>query len=156
MPKALDVINEIIRRSHARGKPVTNLEMQKLAYFAHGWCLALSGGKPLIDGEPFQAWRFGPVLPGINRAFKEYGTSAIPLEHPLSKTPELTDDLAELIELVLDVYGGYTSHELVGMCHDPKGPWYKIYHDVGTPSKMPDRDICSYFISKLDEESENG
>lgn len=148
MAKALDVANEIIRRSHARGKPVSNLELQKLAYFAHGWYLALSDGQPLIDGEPFEAWRFGPVMPGLYRAFKGYGTEPIPLDHPLSKTPELPDDLGQLIDRILEVYGQYAPYELVGLSHDPDGPWRRIYHDPDAPAKIPDRDITAYFQTK--------
>lgn len=155
MLTALCIWNEILRRTDRRGQSCTVTRMQKLAYFAHGWHLALSDGQPLIPGEPFEAWRFGPAMPGHHRAFSCYGNDPIPLDHPLSKTPPVRDDVGDFIERILDVYGDYTPYELVGLSHDPEGPWYKIYHDPSVSAKIPDVEIWAYFRSKMNERGQN-
>ena len=54
-----------------RGDLMTNLRLQKLLYFAQGWHLARFG-RPLFDAS-IEAWPYGPVVPEVYRAYKEYG-----------------------------------------------------------------------------------
>ena len=77
---ALQLASELIRRQKLRGKSLTNLSIQKLAYFCHGWNLAIFE-TPLID-EQFEAWRFGPVLPSVYHKLKVFSSNNIPADHP--------------------------------------------------------------------------
>src|SRR5438552_18215648 len=72
-PKA--IANFFIETAAAEGKKLTPLQLIKLVYFAHGWYLGLTG-EPLID-EPPEAWRYGPVIPSLYHALKDYGNGAI-------------------------------------------------------------------------------
>ncbi len=56
-------------------EPVTHMRLQKLLYYAQGWALA-SRGEGLFAGE-IQAWRHGPVTPGVYATFKKYGGGTI-------------------------------------------------------------------------------
>jgi uncharacterized phage-associated protein len=56
-------------------KFITPMKLQKLVYFAHGWCLALAD-KPLIN-EKIEAWQYGPVVSSLYREFKKYGNEGI-------------------------------------------------------------------------------
>ncbi|MEO0035654.1 MAG: hypothetical protein RLZZ501_1677 [Pseudomonadota bacterium] len=143
MPRALDVANEIIRDAAERGITVTNLSLQKLAYFAHGWHLALTG-EPLIE-EGFEAWRFGPVVPSLYHKFKLYSSNPIPPDHPLADTPPLDEAARAVIVKVIEVFGGRSGFELVGLSHDPAGPWHRVFHDPAIGATIPDRDIGRYF-----------
>jgi uncharacterized phage-associated protein len=49
---------------------VTNMALNKILYFSHGWYLALESC-PLTSGA-FEAWEHGPVLPVICHQFKNY------------------------------------------------------------------------------------
>jgi uncharacterized phage-associated protein len=143
---ALQLGSELVRRSAARGQPLTNLSAQKLAYFAHGWHLALLG-EPLIM-ENFEAWRYGPVLPELYHVFKVFSGNPIPPDHPLIEQQPRLDDAsmsAQLIERVLDVYSGYGSSGLVSISHDPSGPWYPAYHSPSVSSIIPHHAIQTYF-----------
>jgi len=143
---ALQLGSELVRRCAARNQPLTNLSAQKLAYFAHGWHLALLGS-PLVD-ETFEAWRYGPVLPELYHAFKAFSNNPIPADHPLIREQE---ELApesisgKLIDRVLDVYGKFGSFGLVDLSHDVKGPWYPAYHDPKVSSLIGNDAIKSYF-----------
>ena len=75
------------------------MKLQKLAYYAHGWNLGLTG-EPLLD-EQIQAWSYGPVVFSVYKAFQEYGADEImgrgsdwefsDVRQPQLKTPSLRD-----------------------------------------------------------------
>lgn len=142
---SLQLGGEIVRRAHAKGKAVSNLSLQKLAYFCHGWNLALFQ-EPLVT-EPFEAWKFGPVLPSLYHTFKPFGSSPIPATHFFVEGIEHLDDArtASLIDRVIDVYGDFSSFQLVDLSHRADGPWYSIFHDDSMSAEIPDDKIREYF-----------
>lgn len=143
---ALQLAAELIRRSDAQHRPpLTNLTIQKLAYFCHGWHLALSG-KPLVD-EQFEAWRFGPVLPELYHTLKVFSSNPIPSNHPLvTSQPALPDGdwTGQLIDHVLGVYGGLNSTRLVALSHSEDGPWQEVWNR-GPSSWIDNQSITNYF-----------
>ena len=54
-----EIANEFIRRAAAEKRALTQMQLQKLVYIAHGWNLAINGEK-LTHDDP-QAWDYGPV-----------------------------------------------------------------------------------------------
>lgn len=144
---ALQLASEIVRRLSARGQIApTNLTLQKLAYFCHGWHLALLG-TPLVD-EEFEAWRFGPVLPSVYHKFKVFSSNPIPLEHPLvqwERAANLTSDSSDVIDRVLDVYGQSSGFQLVQMSHDRNGPWAKVWENSFGTETIDNASIKAYF-----------
>ena len=118
MATADQVADYIIRAKHARGESVTNLELQKLVYYAQAWFLALYD-RALLD-EPFEAWVHGPVQPDLYQRFKALGwrpISDIPQEPTFGQAliPQHLDE-------VLRVYGKFTAHQLEMLTHDEE-PW---------------------------------
>ncbi|MBR8304410.1 SocA family protein [Burkholderia dolosa] len=144
---ALQLAGEIIRRSSANGRLLTNLSVQKLAYFCHGWHLALKG-TPLVS-ERFAAWKFGPVLPSAYHMLKVFSSNPIPPSHPLVGTaPTLLDaDSASVVDRVLELYGRYTGAQLVDMSHVAGGPWATAW-EAGQ-SELDDVAIQAYFRSLI-------
>lgn len=146
---SLQLGGEIVRRAHAKGHSVSNLSLQKIAYFTHGWNLALFN-EPLVT-EQFEAWKFGPVLPTLYHSFKPFGSSAIPATHTFVEAiPPLEDASLEasLIDRIVEVYGGFSSFQLVELSHRADGPWYPVYHDDSTVNGEIDNDmIRDYFVS---------
>ena len=61
--------------NNEQGDMMTNLRLQKLLYFAQGWHLARYG-KPLFDDD-IEAWQYGPVVPSVYNAYKQYGRGGI-------------------------------------------------------------------------------
>ena len=64
-----------VKKGIEEGNFVTQMKLQKLVYFAHGYHLA-KYKEPLIK-EEFQAWQFGPVIPKIYQEYKYYGSNPI-------------------------------------------------------------------------------
>ena len=168
MEKALAVANEIILLAKAAGNPPTQMKLQKLMFFAHGWHLALAD-TPLIDKQ-FQAWKYGPVIPSVYHEFKKFGVLGITSlgleEQPLGAgrfqlvPPELIDVegfAAALLRKIWEVFGSYSGNQLSSMTHAPDTPWTKArekYGDkAGEMSNIPiyDDDIKAYFKSIMSE-----
>ena len=72
---AIAVANAFIDIAADNGFYLTNLKLQKLVYFAHGWYLAFADA-PLITDE-IQSWRYGPVIHNLYSALRHYGSRPI-------------------------------------------------------------------------------
>ena len=76
MPYSASVIAyAFVQKGIEEGKFVTQMKLQKMVYFAHGYHLARYN-EPLIR-EEFEAWKFGPVVPSIYQSYKLYGSDMI-------------------------------------------------------------------------------
>ena len=69
------IANEFLKRAKAEDRTLTNMQLQKLPYIAHGWGLALTG-KELVNCVP-QAFPYGPVYRSLYGALKRYGSGAV-------------------------------------------------------------------------------
>jgi uncharacterized phage-associated protein len=160
------VANEIVELAKGARNPVEPLKLQKLAFFAHGWHLALYE-RPLLD-EEVQAWKFGPVIPSVYHSFKRYGNK--PITDP---APDVDDDGAiiiprlpsnaitdrGLIARVWTVYGSFTGSQLSTMTHGPDTPWARVWetNEKGQGLRfvaIPNGLIMEYFRRQLERNSE--
>lgn len=101
------------------GDLMSNLKLQKLAYYAQGLFLALYG-QPLFY-EVIEAWAHGPVVPELYHRFKHYGSNAI-TECPTIDPNDYTNEQLELLEDVYQVYGQFSAFKLRNMTHE-EDPW---------------------------------
>lgn len=157
MEKPLAIANELILLANSCGSPLTQMKLQKLIFFAHGWYLAICD-EPLID-ESFQAWRYGPVLPSVYDKFKIYGMLGI--DKPGAElvytangfewnTPRVTDNtgnVKDLLDKIWDVFGKYSGTQLSEMTHAPNTPWKKMREEYGDARSIsiPNKLIKDYF-----------
>lgn len=104
------------------------MKLQKLIYYAHGWCLALYN-KPLVEDQ-VQAWTYGPVFPRVYHLAKTYGSEPIDsLLYGYLSEPSVvqgSDPRIPLLEKIWEVFGKYSASQLSRMTHEPGGPWDKI------------------------------
>lgn len=162
MEKALAVANYMIQRGIDAQAPLTQMKLQKLIYFSHGWNLALYD-RPLIDAT-FQAWKYGPVIPAVYHEFKEYGVlgiTALGTEILVSPThvfswysPQIVDEtgmVKPLLDKIWDVFGSYSGTQLSNMTHANGSPW-RIMYDTnpgGRDIEIPNDLIKNYFKSLI-------
>jgi uncharacterized phage-associated protein len=110
----------LVSVDESSGDNISNLKLQKLLYYAQGFHLAMNGGRPLFD-DTIVAWEHGPVVPGLYRRYKEYGSGAIP--RPDSFDPSRFDqETVELLDEVNRVYGQFSPLKLQAMIHE-EPPW---------------------------------
>ncbi|WP_185079774.1 Panacea domain-containing protein [Candidatus Liberibacter solanacearum] len=125
----LAVANFFIDQGVKYNSPVTNLKLQKLIYFTH--CdLVLQHKQAMLDEEP-QAWRNGPVFPGIHHRFKYFGDGTIrfPMDLAFDIFPMIKDeDVLNKMRTVWKQYRDYTGNELSEITHSAGGAWEKLYN----------------------------
>lgn len=151
--KALSVACYFVQQAEEFGRELTNLDLQKLVYFAHGWHLAIVD-QPLIE-EDIQAWKYGPVIPELYHQLKVFGSDPVPLSKIKKKCEnfeEISSEQTVFLESVWQVYKGYDTMRLVRTTHAGDTPWDKIIREHGgVPSNVviPNLNIKNFFKSKL-------
>lgn len=77
MYDVLTVADAILKIAKSKGVSLTPMQLMKLVYIAHGWSLGLRG----IDlfRNRIEAWQYGPVMPDLYHATKQFGRNPIPL-----------------------------------------------------------------------------
>ena len=128
------IANYILEKGIAEGVPISPMKLIKLVYVAHGWCLALTD-RPLIR-EVVEAWQYGPVIPEIYHAFKEYVDNPIVTKAYISKDEEVEASdildpedgytVGELLDSVWEALKDFTALELSNITHQPNTPWYNV------------------------------
>ena len=142
-----------VKKGIESGKFVTQMKLQKMVYFAHGYHLA-KYGTPLIV-EEFQAWKFGPVVPSIYQAYRFYGSKPITnldyIMADLSSAAIYALDAAALdaIEYTWKVTENITAEALSNWTHQPESPWYEVYNPDVFSIPISNRSIENYFRSLL-------
>ena len=72
-----DFANHILAVAYENNLSISNLQLQKVMYFA---MREQKNNYELLSemyDEPFYIWRYGPTIPGIYRKFRIYGASSI-------------------------------------------------------------------------------
>ncbi|VXC73819.1 Phage protein [Enterobacterales bacterium 8AC] len=144
----------IITKISASGETMSNLKLQKLAYYADAWYLAFFDEK-LVD-EGFQAWIHGPVSRVLYNRFASskslYSDITIAdctLGFELADVPTVA---AAHIDSVLEVYGAFSGAQLEDMTHKEE-PWLKAregYRPSERCEEIIDRNITrDYYRSRL-------
>ena len=141
------VANFILDHCDERGRKVTNLALQKITYFCHVWSLIALGG-PLIRHK-FEAWEFGPVLPYLYRAFRNYERAPIvgraTFIDPADGRRRVADyefgfETESLLRETVEFYSRLRASDLVELSHVEGGPWHSAWNHKGTvnPGMMID------------------
>ena len=124
MYDSVTVANRFLELAKDRGATLTPMQLLKLVYLAHGWHLGLYG-VPLIR-EDVQAWQYGPVIPKLYRAIKNFRSH--PVVGPLHGGEETLDEVADdTVEQVYSIYGRLTGPALSRLTHAPGSPWAETY-----------------------------
>lgn len=151
MTHSYTVANEFIRLSLEDGNPLTNMQIQKLVYFAHIIYAVKHDGNRLI-AEDWFAWTFGPVEKNLYESLRTYGPSpvTVPIE-PISrnKGDHLAEKEKDVIRKVYKGYGKYTAFQLSELTHLKGGPWYKTWFGHGKFQVIPHQLIYDFYSSKL-------
>lgn len=75
MITALDVANTFIERANKEKVDITPMKLQKLIYILYKNYLKDTRSK--LFWETFEVWQYGPVVPSVYGAFKQYRSNAI-------------------------------------------------------------------------------
>ncbi len=153
---ALQIANEFIARGVEDGiKDMTNMKIQKLVYFAHGYCLACQD-RPLIS-ENFVAWKHGPVVRRLYDKIKrvriqnDWGTKRsfnTFLLDESDSSPRINSEDSDVIGILNTVWEdckNCSASFLSRITHRTNSPWTIIRNRDGLGAKIPNEDITKYF-----------
>jgi uncharacterized phage-associated protein len=153
MHTSTTIANFFIEKGVQENKPVDQMKVQKLVYFAHGWHLAIAG-KPLLN-ESIEAWPFGPVIPSLYHVLKHSGKQPI---RTIIKTDYTTSEDKELIsylERIWKLYSPFTGIQLSNMTHEETAPWSAIAKEfknqIPPNTSLRDEIIRDYFMIKKNQ-----
>ncbi|MEO8085242.1 MAG: type II toxin-antitoxin system antitoxin SocA domain-containing protein [Bacteroidota bacterium] len=148
MYSAVQIAVAFVNKGIAEGNYVTQMKLQKLVYFAHGYHLA-TNNQPLIR-EEIQAWEFGPVIPSIYHAFKLYGSDVIADLKYASVSPSdlsirLSASALETINYTWKALSGVSAAKLSAWTHQNGSPWQNVYNPGVRDIRIDQEEIQKYF-----------
>ncbi len=137
---AADVAACIVNLAISNDNPVSNLQLQKILYFAQRDYIRKHDNDILFT-DPFEAWQYGPVVPSVYRTYSIFGGS------PIFKAAEYRDfnifigkrepiqnidgdELASISETYRK-WGSLPAWRLVESAHKPGGAWDRVYNRDG-------------------------
>ncbi|MDQ3712673.1 MAG: DUF4065 domain-containing protein [Acidobacteriota bacterium] len=128
MYSAESVANAFLDLARREEKFLTNMQLQKLVYIAHGYCLAKLR-EPLFHNN-IHAFEWGPVIPNLYKTLRLYGAGEVKDSIPTSESP-IAEDSAEM-EIIKEVwqdYGDFSGLELSALTHRKGTPWSETWRD---------------------------
>lgn len=158
--------NTFLDLAKIENKPIDQLKLQKLIYFAHGWSFVYRDDYGLIS-SPFQAMPYGPVCLDIYSQTQGFGSREIPSFFTLSYVDVKTFESKSLkfpvgspvynhIKLIWEKYSDKKSTTLSDWTHknDPKNPWIisrlRAIEEGKSYKELDDTQIRDYFKSLKD------
>ncbi len=159
MHDARAVANFFIDRALGTGRPVTLMTLLKVLYFSHAWQLAKTD-EPLV-GQPFEAWRHGPVNRVVYEQMKGQGSKPITkrlVSFNVQKgcftdaEYDFDEGLEMLLANVFDYYSQFHAFHLSDLTHEKGSPWDIIWTKAERQS-VPGMVIPNDLIKKWFRES---
>ena len=157
-----EVANYALDRAAANSRAITNMSINKIIYFAHGWHLR-TFSEPLVSSVPV-AWQYGPVFRELYQEFRTYGSDPISGRarrmnfakgvHEVAELTDAPEKSVKLLDQCVDVFGRLTAATLVSMSHVPGGPWDRAYNHTGRVNvgmEIPNDAIKDFFERRTEE-----
>lgn len=147
---ALTIANRFLELADRDARTLTNMQLQKLVYIAHGWNLAIVRRPLLINAV--EAWQWGPVIPKLYHALSRYGAGVVlaPIA-VLGKDVDPESSEHSLVETVWKSYGRMPGLKLSAITHAPDTPWSKTIKSKGLRAVIPNDLIAEHYRSLYDE-----
>lgn len=121
------VANRFLQIARRNGRNLSNMQLQKLVYIAHGYTLAIDGvDNPLIYND-VRAWQYGPVFPKLYKKLRKYGSGNVTDLLPSDENESLNSNTEEIVSAVWEAYGSKTGGMLSTLTHKEGTPWSLTY-----------------------------
>ena len=121
---ATAVTNDLLNLADATGCSLTQMQVQKLVYFSHGWHLALRN--EALTMEPFEAWDYGPVIRRLWEHLRVFGSRPV-----TEKIEDFTIVNGKFKRVVTSIEGSDEPSALSSL-QVVKGVWDKYHHLSGS------------------------
>ena len=157
---AIVVANELIKLANFDKFPLTPMKLQKILYLSNGLSYKKQDDK--LINEKFEAWDYGPVVPTVYNAFKQYGRNNItkPFDELLHANGYgFVDPLSipikdEDIDIIREAWRNtkdLSAFTLSAWSHNKNSPWDKAYNAKPKQLYISDDEMKKYFIDFFKE-----
>ena len=119
---------------------ISPMKLQKLTYFLYKEYLQKTDEK--LFNEPFEKWKYGPVLPSLYYEFSKFGANPITKFYRNPKRQveiidlDFTSPLSKAVKKVWRIYKHYSATELSALTHEENTAWSKAVNYI-----LSDEDI---------------
>jgi len=145
---ALEIANWFLVRSKVENTFLRHMKLQKLVYFAYGWCYAYFD-QPLF-AETIYAYRHGPVVKEVYDRFRDFGGN--PIMEGWVQNPSVDAHIESLLDSVWKAYAPYSDIQLSDMTHTHP-PWIDAYRSEECFAVMSPPAIRDHFKNLRNEQS---
>lgn len=153
MYSAESAANAFLELARRNGKSLTNMQLQKLVYIAHGYSLAKLG-KPLFHNN-IHAFEWGPVIPNLYKTLRHYGAGEVKELIPTDAAPIGEDSQEmEIIREVWQDYGDFSGLQLSDLTHRKGTPWSETWR-INQFGVISDELIAEHYRQDLYERFAN-
>ena len=150
MFSVLSIADEMLKIAKKKETSLTPMKLMKLVYIAHGWSLAIMNRG--LFSEPIEAWKYGPVIPALYQATKQFGRHSIPFALIDEDSPsDMPNEVRVFLQDVFNKYGDLTGIQLSALTHRYGTPWQEIYQPNVSNIEIPDELIHKHYSEKLRE-----
>lgn len=149
MSTAHEAAYRLVQKAELANEPITQLELHKLVYAAHGWHLGILG-EPLFD-DRIEAWDYGPVVPSLRHSLRAFGAdhitttawanAGLPTGNPDPRSLGIIDE-------TWNAYHDLSPASLVALTHADKTPWSKAYKRGVMGREIPREYIVEHYKRK--------
>lgn len=159
MHDARAIANFFIDRAETQRRQLTIMTLLKVMYFSHAWYL-VKYNKPLI-GQPFEAWKYGPVnrvvydqcksLPGgvIKNKLISFNVE----QACFSETNyNFESETKKFLQEMFDYYSSFHAFKLSDLTHEKGSPWDLVWSEAGERAipgmVIPNESIRGWFSER--------
>ena len=125
----------------SKNKDLTDIQIQKLVYYAYSWYMIVHKGKKIFDEQP-EAWIHGPVFRSLFNSMKSKSFL------DLSKVENICESNTKFLNTIYSVYGKYSGNTLERMTHSEL-PWKEARKGLApyehSQNKIKDSDIIKCY-----------
>lgn len=121
---AQDVAHYIVDLCAREGQPVSNLQLQKILYFVQQ--RYAQEAKKLLFEDEFEAWQYGPVIPGVYWEYASLGGARIRKVYDVAWF-NFDTGITALIDSVTREWRNQNPWRLVDATHKKNSPWDRTF-----------------------------
>lgn len=121
------IANAFLSLAEKDGRTLTNMQLQKLAFLAHGYTLGIFGHP--LSNQPVHAFDWGPVFPNLYKALKKFGSGRVTERLAVSdqETEPMSVEDVNVIQAVWSAFGTRPGSSLSALTHQDGTPWTQVY-----------------------------
>lgn len=125
MERALNIAKYIISYCSKQGRPVSNLQVQKILFFLQVKYYKAFG--EWLFSDEIEAWPYGPVVRGVYDVFFGYGGSKIDNIYECN----INEEIKNFINPIINELSRKNPWQLVEQTHKKGGSWDTTFRQKG-------------------------